>query len=312
MKKISVITGVYNEALTVQEVYEVIRDLFEKRLQGRYDYEHVFMDNCSTDNTLDILKNIAAHDKRVKIVSYSRNFGPIKSEVVGYQHAAGDAVVPFEANLKDPPELILEFIQKWEEGYQVAYGIRTQTKDNFLLRYCRKAFYRIISAFSGDKLPLNAGSFRLVDRKVVDELLKMDDFKPYTRGYMTLIGFKQIGIEYPRRSRPRGYSKSQLGYLIDFAINALINHSHLPIRFCTYLGLLLSGLSFVGALVYICLKLFVWPAQLPGLAAVIFLVLFFSGIQIFFLGIIGEYVGAIHSQVRRKPFVVIKEKINFE
>jgi glycosyltransferase involved in cell wall biosynthesis len=311
MKKISVITGVYNEALTVQEVYQTIRDVFENRLQGRYDYEHIFMDNCSSDNTLEILKGIAAHDKRVKIVSYSRNFGPIKTELVGYQHATGDAVVPYEANLKDPPELILEFIKKWEEGYLVAYGVRTQTKDNFVLRSCRKLFYRIISGFSGDKLPLNAGSFRLVDRKVVDELVKIDDFKPYTRGYMTLIGFRQLGIEYTRRSRPRGYSKSRINYLIDFAINALISHSHLPIRLCTYLGLFLSGMSFLGAFVYFLLKLFVWPAQLPGLAAVIFLVLFFSGIQIFFLGIIGEYVGAIHSQVRRKPFVVIREKVNF-
>jgi glycosyltransferase involved in cell wall biosynthesis len=126
-----------------------------------------------------------------------------------------------------------------------------------------------------------------------------------------LIGFRQLGIEYTRRSRPRGYSKSRINYLIDFAINALISHSHLPIRLCTYLGLFLSGMSFLGAFVYFLLKLFVWPAQLPGLAAVIFLVLFFSGIQIFFLGIIGEYVGAIHSQVRRKPFVVIREKVNF-
>ena len=302
MKKISVITGVYNEASTVQEVYEAIREVFEKRLQGRYDYEHIFMDNCSSDNTLEILKGIAAHDKRVKIVSYSRNFGPIKTELVGFQHATGDAVVPFEANLKDPRE----------EGCHVAYGVRTQTEDNFVLRSCRKLFYRIISGFSGDKLPLNAGSFRLVDRRVVDELLKIDDYKPYIRGYITLIGFKQIGIEYARRSRPRGYSKSRTSYLVDFAINALISHSHLPIRYCTYLGVLLSGLSFIGAFVYFILKLFVWPAQLPGLAAVIFLVLFFSGIQMFFLGIIGEYVGAIHSQVRKKPFVVIKEKVNLE
>jgi glycosyltransferase involved in cell wall biosynthesis len=311
MKKISVITGVYNEALTVQEVYQAIREVFEKRLQGRYDYEHIFMDNCSSDNTLEILKGIAAHDKRVKIVSYSRNFGPIKTELVGYQHATGDAVVPYEANLKDPPELILEFVKKWEEGCDVVYGIRSKTKDNFLLRLCRKLFYRIINAVSGDKLPLDAGSFRLVDRKVVNELLKIDDYKPYTRGYMSLIGFKQIGIDYTRRSRPRGRSKSRISYLIDFAINALISHSHLPIRFCTYLGLGLSTLNLLGAFVYFFLKIFFWPAQLPGLAALIFLVLFFSGIQIFFLGIIGEYVGAIHSQVRKKPFVVIKEKVNF-
>jgi len=141
--------------------------------------------------------------------------------------------------------------------------------------------------------------------------VKMDDYKPYVRGYISLVGFKQTGIEYARKSRPRGYSKSRLNYLIDFSINALINHSHFPIRFCTYLGLFLSVLSLGCAFVFLILKLFFWPAQMPALAAVILLILFFSGVQIFFLGIIGEYVGAIHSQVRKKPFVIIQEKINF-
>jgi len=309
MKKISIITGVYNEEATVEEVYAVINKLFTDL--KKYDYEHIFLDNCSSDRTLELLKGIAARDKRVKILSYSRNFGPIKTELIGYQHATGDAVVPFEANLKDPPELILEFIKNWEAGYDIVYGTRKQTKDSFLLAFCRKLFYKIINAFSEEEMPLNAGSFRLVDRKAVDELIKMDDYKPYIRGYITLLGFKQLGIEYSRRARPRGHSKSRINYLIDFSINALINHSNFPIRFCTYLGLFLSVTSLLVAFIFLVLKLFFWPAQMPAIAAVILLILFFSGIQIFFLGIIGEYVGAIHSQVRKKPFVIIKEKVNF-
>ncbi|MDD3150787.1 MAG: glycosyltransferase, partial [Candidatus Gastranaerophilales bacterium] len=237
---------------------------------------------------------------------------PIKTELVGYQYASGDAVVPFEANLKDPPELIKEFIRKWEEGYKVVYGVRVQTRDNLLLALARKAFYKIINFFSKENFPLNAGSFRLVDRKVVDELVKIDDYKPYIRGLISAMGFRQIGIEYVRKSRPRGYSKSKFGYLVDFSINALINYSISPIRMCTYAGLLISFLSLITGLVFLLLKLFFWPAQLPAISAVIILIFFFSGIQLFFLGVIGEYVGAIHAQVRRKPFVIIEERINFD
>lgn len=309
MKKISIITGVYNESATIEEVYLVISKLFSNI--KNYDYEHIFMDNCSTDNTLAILREIAIHDKRVKVLSYSRNFGPIKTELVGYRYASGDAVIPFEANLKDPPELIIEFIKKWEEGFDVVYGVRVKTKDNIILSAARKLFYKIINFSSEEKFPLNAGSFRLVDRKVVNELVKLDDYKPYIRGLISSIGFRQIGIEYVRRSRPRGRSKSKFSYLVDFSINALVNYSILPIRLCTYLGLFLFIASLLTAVIFLILKLFFWPTQLPALTALIILVLFFSGIQLFFLGIIGEYIGSIHSQVRKKPFVVIKERINF-
>ena len=311
MKKISVITGVYNEEAIVRDVYKEINRIFMELVKD-YEYEHIFMDNCSTDNTLSILKDIAMQDKRVKIVAYSKNFGPIKSEMIGYKFSTGDAVIGFEANLKDPPELIITFIKYWENGYDVVYGVRTKTGDNFILSLVRKIFYKLINAFSGEDLPLNAGGFRLVDRKVVNELIKLDDFKPYTRGLISSIGFKQIGVEYKRRSRPKGASKSSFNYLVDFAINALISYSILPIRLCTYIGLGLAVLSFFGALVYLFLKLFVWPVQIPALGGVIFLILIFSGIQLFFLGVIGEYVGAIHSQVRKKPFVIIKETINFD
>lgn len=311
MKKISVITGVYNEAATVQEVYEEIKNVFAG-LEKQYEYEHIFMDNHSTDDTVAILKRIAFLDKRVKILVYSRNFGPLKSEMVGYASANGDAVISYEANLKDPPELIRTFLRYWEEdGYDVVYGVRVKTGDKFFMRWMRKTFYRLVNALSEEKLPLDAGCFRLVDRKVVNELIKLDDYKPYVRGLITSIGFKQIGIKYTRRPRKRGVSKSTLGYLVDFAINAMISYSIAPMRLCVLIGMGLSFLSFLMALVYVILKLSVWRAQVPSVAGLIILVLIFFGAQFFFLGIIGEYIAAIHSQTRKKPFAVISEKINF-
>lgn len=311
MKKISVITPVFNEAETVRDVYNEIKRVFTG-LGKDYDYEHIFMDNCSTDETVPILKDIASKDRRVKILVYSKNFGPLKSGMIGYRYAVGDAVISYEANLKDPPELIPTFIKHWEDGYDVVYGERNKTRDTFLMSFMRKAFYRLVRAFSDEKLPLNAGDFRLVDRKVANELIRLDDYKPYIRGLISSIGFKQIGVKYVRRGRPKGISKSSFRYLIDFAINAIISYSIMPVRLCTYIGLGLASLSFLTALIYIFMKLTYWHAQIPGVAVVIILVLIFSGAQLFFLGIIGEYVGAIHSQVRKKPFVIIKEKINFD
>ena len=266
MKKISIITAVYNEEENVREVHETIHALFAS-IRG-YDYEHIFMDNCSTDRTLPILKEIAARDKRVKILAYSKNFGPIKTEMIGYQHATGDAVVCFDANLKDPPELIPIFIKYWEDGYDVVYGVRPKTHDNFLMLRMRKMFYRICSLLSDEPIPENAGGFRLVDRKVVNELIKLDDYKPYLRGLIASIGFTQIGVNYTRRARQRGKSKSDLRYLFDFAINAFISYSITPIRLCTYTGIALSALSSFTAVGYALLKIFYPRIQPPGIATV--------------------------------------------
>src|SRR3989338_1514471 len=311
MKTISVISAVLNEESNVLEVHRQIKDVFE-RIAGKYDYEHIFLDNGSTDHTVDILREMAARDKRVKVLVHSKNFGPMASTMNGYRHASGDAVICYEANLKDPPELILTFIEYWEQGYDVIYGIRDKTKDPAWLLFMRKFFYRLVNAFANEELPKDAGDFRLVDRKVVQELIKLEDYKQYIRGLIASIGFKQKGVVYQRRARPAGKSKSSIGHLIDFAINAIISYSILPIRLCTYWGLGLAVLSFLSAIVYVILKLTVWEAQIPALAGVIVILLLFSGIQLFFIGVIGEYVCAIHAQVRKKPFVVIQEKINFD
>lgn len=312
MKKISIVTGVYNEEEIVVDIYKAISTVFKKL--KKYDYEHIFMDNCSTDKTLHILKKIAIKDKRVKILSFSKNFGPEKSGYIGLIHTSGDAVIPYEGNMKDPPELIPTFIKYWEQGYEYVYGIRTKTEDNYVMSTLRKLFYVITRAMSSEKLLLNVGSFSLIDRKIIDELRKTDDYYPYVRGFISTVGFRHKAIEYQRRARPKGkgHSKSSFSYLFDFAINAIISYSIFPLRLCTYLGLGLSIFSFLTAITYFLLKLFYWKVTIPGITGVIFLLLIFFGIQLFFLGIIGEYIAAIHSQVRKKPFVVINEKINFK
>jgi polyisoprenyl-phosphate glycosyltransferase len=310
MKLITIVTKTFNEEENVVEVYHVIKNLFEE-FKDKYDYEHIFIDNKSTDQTVPILKGIADKDKHIKIIVNSRNF-IYTSGMSAFELAKGDALVIYDANLKDPPELIKTFIEEWEKGFKIVYGVRKKTADKFPMQYMRKLYYRMIRSLSGEDIPLDAGGFRIIDRVIIDQLKTVDDYYPELRGYMALLGFNQKGIDYSRNPRKRGKSKSNLNYLIDLTINSVIIYSTLPIRLATYLGLLLSFLSFTGGIIYIFLKLFIWKAEIPAVAGVIFLLLFFNGIVLLFLGIIGEYVGAIHSQVRKKPSAIIEEKINFE
>jgi len=310
MKLITIVTKTYNEEENVVEVYQVIKNLFAE-LKDNYNYEHIFIDNKSTDSTVPILKEIAAIDIRVKIIVNSRNFIRT-SGMSAYEYAKGDALIIFDANLKDPPELIKSFIEEWVKGYKIVYGVRKKTADRFFMRFFRKLYYRMIRTLSGDDIPLDAGGFRIIDRVIIEQIKKVDDYYPELRGYMALLGFNQKGIEYTRKARKRGKSKSNLNYLIDLTINSVIIYSILPIRLATYMGLFLSFFSFLGGFIYVLLKLFIWKAEIPAIAGVIFLLLFFNGIVLIFLGIIGEYVGAIHSQIRKKPSAIIEEKINFD
>ena len=311
-KKISIITGVLNEEAIVEDIVKAISNEM-KKLSKKYDYEHIFMDNCSTDGTLQILKSLAKKDKHIKILAYSRNFGPEKSGFTGLINADGDAILPYEGNMKDPVSLIPTLLRHWEDGNELVLAVRKSTKESWLMQWSRKVFYRLVNALSVEDLPRGYGSFGVIDKKIIDELKKIEDYKPYTRGLLATMGFKQKKVFYERKARPKGKgrSKSSIAYLIDYAINGLISYSIFPIRFMTYVGLGLSSMSFLGAIVYLILKIFYWKVTVPGITGAIFLILFFSGIQLFFIGIIGEYVGAIHSQVRKKPFVVIKERINF-
>lgn len=308
---ITIISPAYNEEANVRRCCDEIRAVMAPLLD-RYDYEHIFADNCSADRTLAILREIAAEDPRVKVLTYSRNWGPEKSAMTLFRHASGDAVIPMLSDLQDPPSLIPRLLELWEQGYEIVFGTYTNHSDGFLLNRVRRFYYWLVRKLADQDLPPNHSGYGIYDRKVVEELVKVDDFSPYLRGIVVSLGFRRATEPYVRNKRMAGVTSYNFVRYLDFAINGLVSYSLVPIRLATILGLLLSGFSFLLAVAYALVKIFNWNFQAPGATTVVVLVLFFSGVQLSFLGIIGEYIGAIHAQVRRKPFVVIREKINFD
>ena len=306
---ISVITPVFNEELTVRRCHEEVKRVCSALGEG-YDYEHIFSDNCSTDGTLDILRELAANDPRVKVLNYSRNFGAEKSGFTAMRHANGDAVIGIPADLQEPPAMIPRFIEYWEKGYEVVYGVYRNHYEGLLKRSSRRFYYWLVDKLSPEPLPQGYSGFGLIDRMVVDEVLEVDDYAPYARGLIATVGFRQIGIPYDRQRRQAGESKHGLLFLLGFGANGIITHSLMPIRLVTLGGIMFAALAVFLSFLYVIIKLLVWNFQAPGATTTIVLVLFFSGIQLLTLGILGEYIGAIHSQVRRKPFVIVRERIN--
>lgn len=305
------ITPVYNEEATVRRCHAEVRRVMEG-LSARYDWEHVFADNHSEDATLEILRELAREDPHVRVLAYSRNFGAEKSSFTALRHTRGDAAVGITADLQEPPSLIPELVTHWEQGSKVVYGTYKNPNEAALMRGARWLYYRIAAKLSPDPLLHDFTGFALIDRRVIDEVLRVDDFAPYMRGLIATVGFKQIGVPYERQERKAGRSKHGLAFLFDFGINGIISHSMVPIRLATIAGLTLSASALLLAVAYVITKLLVWNFQAPGATTIVVLSLFFFGIQFLFFGILGEYVGAIHAQVRRKPFVIVEERINFD
>ena len=237
---ISVVTPCFNEHDNVNECYEAVKRTFERDLPG-YDFEHIFCDNDSKDETVDILRGIAGRDRRVKVVVNSRNFGLFCSMFNGLMHTRGDAVVVlFPADLQDPPELIPEFVAKWREGYEVVYGIKKKREENVFLRSARRIYYRLVSRFANIDIPVDVSEFQLVDRVVVDALRRFDDYYPYLRGMIANCGFRATGIEYTWKARKRGLTKHNMYHLVDQGLNGLISFTKLPMRLCMFFGFALS------------------------------------------------------------------------
>jgi glycosyltransferase involved in cell wall biosynthesis len=313
MKTISIVTPCYNEELNVRDCYFAVRDVFQKFLPG-YKREHIFCDNASTDGTLAILEQIAADDDQVRIIVNARNFGPLKNTFNGAMAASGDAVLLFlPADMQDPPELIPQFVGLWEQGFEIVYGIRATREEGWLMRKVRNLYYRLLTRFADVTVPPGVGDFQLVDRRVVDAMHQIKDAYPFMRMMTFECGGHAIGVPYNWRSRAKGVSKNRLSALLDQGLNGLVSFTTAPLRLGLLVGFFLSCLSIGYAIFNLILALILYGRVAePGIMTLIVAMFFFGGVQLFFMGMIGEYVLAIYGQVRGKPTIFERKRINFD
>jgi polyisoprenyl-phosphate glycosyltransferase len=310
MKLLSVVTPCYNEEESIDLVYERVKRVLQKF--GDYNYEHIFIDNCSTDGTIAILKHLAAKDKRVKIIINARNFGHIRSPYYALLQAKGDAVISLVADLQDPPELLEEFVKKWEEGYKIVIGVKNKSKENPVMNSIRKLHYHLMERLSAVDQIKNFTGFGLYDRKIIEILKLFKEPYPYFRGLIAEIGFDRAEIEFVQPKREKGKTKNNFYTLYDLAILGFVSHSKIPLRISVFLGFGLSVLSFVAAVGYLVYKLIFWDRFQVGVAPLVIGLFFFFSVILFFIGIIGEYIGVIYTKIMDRPLVIEKERINFD
>lgn len=309
MALISILTPCFNERENIMDVYLKVKAVFSELPQ--YLYEHVFIDNASTDGTAVVLRRLAQEDKNVKVILNIRNFGHIRSPFYGLLQCHGDAVVLLVADLQDPPELIKDFIRKWEEGFGIVAAIKSKSKENPVIFRLRKFYYHVLSKYAEINQIKNFTGFGLYDKKFIDILRSMDDPYPYFRGMISEFGFNMAEIEYTQPRRNKGKSKNNLYSLYDMAMLGFISYTKLPLRLAGFTGFAVAMISFIAGLCYFIYKLIHWNWFAVGTAPLVIGMFFFSSLQLFFIGIIGEYTGAIYTQSRKRPLVIEKERINF-
>lgn len=309
MKLISIVTPCYNEEKNVAGLYNEVKNIFADL--KNYRYEHIFIDNASTDNTVNILKGIAAVDKNVKIIVNLKNYGHLKSPFYAILQANGEAVISIVADFQDPPVLIKDFIDRWEQGYKVVVGIKSRSKENLLMFLIRKIYYSLIQSVSTSEQIKNFTGFGLYDRSVIEILRQYDERYPYFRGLISELGFEIAKIEFTQPVRIKGKSNNNFYSLFDLAMLGIVNYSVVPLRIATFIGLIAAVASFLIALFYLFYKIIFWNSFQVGIAPLVIGIFFFSAVQLFFIGIIGEYVGAIYTQVKKRPLVIEKERVNF-
>lgn len=309
MKTISIVSGCYNEEGNLQEFYDRILAVSKKF--PNYAYEIIIADNCSTDGSREVIRQIAAQDPRFKAIFNANNFGHIRSPYNALLQASGDAVVILCSDLQEPPELIEAFIKKWEEGYRVVCGVKPKSKESLPMFLIRRLYYRLLATCSETQQIQNFTGFGLYDRTVIDALKRYHEPYPYFRGLISEIGFNRTEVPFVQAARKHGKTKNNFFTLYDMAMTGFVNHTKLPLRLAAFLGFVVAGLSLIAALVYFIYKLLYWDQFNVGLAPLVIGVFFFSSVQLIFIGIIGEYIGAIWTQVKNKPLVIEEERINF-
>lgn len=310
MKLISIVTPCYNEEENIEELYHRVKAVFTEFTC--YQYEHIFIDNASTDNTLNILKALAATDKKIKIIVNSRNFGHIRSPYYALLQANGDAVILIVADLQDPPEIIKQFLTKWEEGYKIAIGIKPKSEESFLAFAIRRLGYNWIGRITDVPLISNFTGFGLYDKSVIKTLQTYDDPYPYFRGMIADIGFDIAKIHYHQPARKRGITKNNFYTIYDIGILGITSYSKIPLRLSAIGGFFLASISLLISIILFIIKLIFWNSFNAGIAPIMIGLFFFSSVQLFFIGLLGEYILSINTRIMKRPLVIEKERVNFD
>ncbi len=309
-KRISIVTSCFNEAENLPELYERLHKVFATLPE--YDFEIIVADNCSTDGSRDVLRQIAAKDKNFKVLLNANNFGHIRSPYNALLHARGDAAIAMCSDLQDPPEMLPELIAAWEAGSKVVCAVKPASKENALIFFIRSWYYKLLARFSETPQVRNFYGFGLYDRQFLDALKSYHEPYPYFRGLIGEIGFPRTEISFLQDVRKHGRTKNNFFTLYDMAMTGFVNHTKLPLRLAVFCGFMLAVLSLLIALGYLVYKLAYWNTFSLGLAPLVIGLFFFSAIQLIFIGIIGEYLGAIWTQVKNRPLAIVEEKINFD
>ena len=307
-KLISIIVPVFNEVENIDPLLARL-DPVSDSLAAGYDFEYVFIDDGSSDGSFELLAKRATQNRRIRVLSFSRNFGFQRSIITGLMECRGDAAIQIDADLQDPPELFSDFIEQWESGNDVVYGVRRGRKEGKIENFSRRTFYRVINTLSEDHLPLDAGDFRLVSRRVIDALEEVDDYHPYLRGTIASFGFNQAGVAYDRAARERGESKLRWRKMISLGVDGILHHSVLPLRIAMWVGALMTVLMFGGIVWYVVGS--INDDLPPGLATTVVLIMASIILNAVFMGILGAYIGRIYQQVKRRPFTIVADRVGY-
>jgi glycosyltransferase involved in cell wall biosynthesis len=310
MTLISIVTPCFNEEQNVEPLYQNVKAVLSQF--PNYQYEHIFIDNASTDQTLSNLKSLAQKDKNLKIIANMRNFGHIRSPYHALLQAKGDAIINMACDFQDPPDLIPQLIKRWENGDKLVVAVKTRSEENRFIYALRTIYYRLLNAMADVKLIDHFTGFGLYDRSFINELKKLNDSYPYFRGLISELGFSPTKIEFSQPQRKFGKSHLNLYHLYDLAMTGLTSFSIIPMRLATMTGFFLGIISLLVSIFYLVYKLIFWKSFAVGMAPVVIGIFFMGSLELMFIGILGEYIGAVHTQVLKRPLVIEKERINFE
>jgi polyisoprenyl-phosphate glycosyltransferase len=311
MPFLTLVSGCFNEEENIPELYERVTRVMREQLP-EYDYEYILADNASTDKTVEVLREIASRDRRIKVIVNNRNFGPVRSGYNALLNSYGDAVIALASDLQDPPELIPDFVRKWREGYEIVLAQKTKSEEFPLFYMLRSAYYYVVDRLSEVPLIKNVTGFGLYDQRVIEAVRRINDPYPYFRGLICELGYNVALIPFTQPVRKRGISKNNFYTLYDLAMLGITNHSKVPLRIATFSGFCVGALSLLIALIYLVYKLLFWSSFQLGSAPMIVGLFFFAAVQLLAIGLLGEYIGSIHTQILHRPPVIERERINFD